>query len=160
VGAYADALLRYFSFFGRTSRSQYWLFQLFELLVLAAAFGVDYLCHRKIAGYPAGVMFGLASLFHVIPQITITVRRLHDIGRSGFWYLLCFVPFGALLVLVWTCFASEIGSNAYGDSPTSEGRRRPPASPMRRAVRSNDYAQETLERIEARQTRVSGRFSS
>jgi uncharacterized membrane protein YhaH (DUF805 family) len=112
VGAYTDALLRYFSFSGRSSRAQYWLFQLFELLVLASAFGVDYLCHRKIAGYPAGVMFGLTSLFHAIPQLTVSVRRLHDIVRSGLWYLLYFVPFGGLLVLVWACFASEIGSNA------------------------------------------------
>jgi hypothetical protein len=53
------------------------------------------------------------AFVHIIPSVTVQVRRLHDIGKSGAWYLLHFVPFGGLVLLYWACCASEAGSN-YG----------------------------------------------
>ena len=60
-------------------------------------------------------IYGLASL---IPSIAICVRRLHDIGKSGWWYLLIFVPLvGAIILLVWFIREGDHGDNLYGPDP-------------------------------------------
>ncbi|MDB5587585.1 MAG: hypothetical protein JWP26_2555 [Devosia sp.] len=123
--SYLDALLRYFEFSGRTGRAQYWLYQLVTLIIVGGAIYYEY---RSTGLLPAednlSPLMIFLSLFHIIPGITVTVRRLHDIGKSGWWYLLNFVPFGGLWVLVWTCCASEPGSNEYGDRDGEPTRRR------------------------------------
>lgn len=123
--SYLDALLRYFEFSGRTGRAQYWLYQLVTLIIVGGAIYYEY---RSTGLLPAednlSPLMIFLSLFHIIPGITVTVRRLHDIGKSGWWYLLNFVPFGGLWVLVWTCCASETGSNEYGGRDGQSGRRR------------------------------------
>lgn len=124
--AYLDALLRYFEFSGRTSRAQYWLYQLVSVLLVVGGVAYEYystgqLPHRD----NLSPLMTFLALFHIIPSITVTVRRLHDIGRSGWWYLLNLVPFGGFWVLVWVCSASEPGSNDYGDL---EGNSSPRAS--------------------------------
>jgi uncharacterized membrane protein YhaH (DUF805 family) len=115
---YFDSLLRYFEFSGRSSRSQYWTYYSVSLLLMIGAFFADF---RLVGHIPTPEQPGLFSafvvIFHVIPNITISVRRLHDIGRSGWWLLLCLVPFGGLLILVWSFFGSEAGSNRFGDDP-------------------------------------------
>ena len=131
--SYLDALLRYFEFSGRTGRSQYWLYQLVTLILMGAAVSYEY---RTTGALPdrhdMSLLLMLVSLFHAIPCITVTVRRLHDVGKSGWWYLLSFVPFGALWVLVWTCCASEPSSNEYGSPKGHAGRRssRPDPEPF------------------------------
>ena len=123
--SYLDALLRYFEFAGRTSRAQYWIYQLVVTLLIVAMVAYAF---RNGAQRPPdgnlGPFMVFLCLFHTVPGITVTVRRLHDIGKSGWWYLLNFVPFGGLWVLVWTCCASETGSNEYGGRDGQSGRRR------------------------------------
>ena len=72
------------------------------------------------------------GFIHIVPSLTVQVRRLHDIGKSGAWYLLTFVPFGGLVLLYWACCASEPGSNYYdGPSPsTYEPRHKPQPQPV------------------------------
>jgi uncharacterized membrane protein YhaH (DUF805 family) len=120
---YFDALMRYFEFWGRTSRSQFWTFQLIAFFATIAA------CLADVGAIRLGfeqTHFGLVvtffAIFNVVPAITATVRRLHDIGKSGFWYLLCFVPFGGIVLLIWTIRRGDDGDNDYG-SP--QGGRRP-----------------------------------
>ncbi|WP_240233388.1 DUF805 domain-containing protein [Devosia lacusdianchii] len=125
--SYFDGLLRYFEFSGRSTRMQYWMFFLMQIFVYAAAIAVDYSLggiDPKNPYMPATIF---VMIFHVIPGLTVQIRRLHDIGKSGAWWLLNFVPFGGFVLLFWACCPSEEGSNAYdGPAPsTYEPRYRP-----------------------------------
>lgn len=115
--SYFDGLYRYFEFSGRSTRMQYWVFALFSLLLAIGAFlGDFYLFDVPLASGHWGPLTTFFALFHTIPGVTLTVRRLHDIGRSGWWYFIPLVPLvGSIVLFVWMCWPSEEGSNAYGD---------------------------------------------
>jgi uncharacterized membrane protein YhaH (DUF805 family) len=114
---FVDAVKRfwaqYASFSGRASRSEYWwaylgmivisiLVQVVDLAIIAAT-GVPFLT----------VIFALAIL---IPSLAIAVRRLHDTDRSGWWYLIIFVPFvGVIVLLVFFCTRGTQGPNRFGN---------------------------------------------
>lgn len=121
--SYADALLRYFSFSGRSSRSQYWIFQLVMLLLLIVAVEIDLVrgdpIHRGRFGFEYGLVTSCVIFFHIVPATTIAVRRLHDVGRSGWWYLMIFIPFAVFWLLYQHCLSSEPGTNAYGEDPSN-----------------------------------------
>ena len=137
--SYFDGLLRYFEFDGRSSRSQYWLFQLFYVVLLTGSLYADYRLNGRFPDrHSPGLLSTFVIFFHIVPQITVTVRRLHDIGRSGWWYLLLFVPLAGLLVFVWTFFRSEDGSNEYGDDPRNGPSRPAPAPASFRGVRTSN----------------------
>ena len=127
--------MRYLDFSGRTSRAQYWIYQVVVALLIGAAITYEYKTTGQLPhkGELSPLLIFLV-LFHAIPSITVTVRRLHDIGKSGWWYLLNFVPFGGLIILAWTCFGSEPGSNDFGpEGGTGPGRaksRRPDPEPF------------------------------
>lgn len=67
-------------------------------------------------GYgPLTCIYFLAVL---LPSIAVCVRRLHDIGKSGWFYFIAFIPLvGAIILLVWFCSDSQVGSNEYGKNP-------------------------------------------
>ena len=90
---------KFANFEGRARRSEYWWFILFVNLV-------------------SMVTCGIASIVFLVPVIAVTARRLHDIGRSGWWQLISFVPLaGAILLLIWTVQDSTPGTNEYGPNP-------------------------------------------
>ena len=125
--SYFDGLLRYFEFSGRSTRTQYWLFVLFSIIVSVAAIFADaWLSGIPVSSQVWGPLTVFAALFHTIPGITVVVRRLHDTGRSGWWYLINFVPFGFILILVWMCWPSDEYSNDHGDHPWDSARRAEP----------------------------------
>lgn len=117
--SYFDGLLRYFEFSGRSTRAQYWLFSLFSALCMVGAlFGDAYLSGIPVGSQVWGPLTVFAALFHAVPGVTVTVRRLHDIGRSGWWYCITIIPIlGGILLLVWMCWPSDDYDNAYGDHP-------------------------------------------
>lgn len=108
----------YTNFSGRARRSEYWYFTLFNIIVSM----VLSLLMRLTAG---SFMFGLFRLVEVvfslavlIPGLAVAWRRLHDIGRSGAWYLLILVPFvGVIILIVWLCRDSQPDANQYGPCP-------------------------------------------
>ncbi|AWH45089.1 DUF805 domain-containing protein [Stenotrophomonas sp. ZAC14A_NAIMI4_1] len=110
-------LTRYAQFSGRASRSEYWWFQLFILIVFMPLHVLSF-----IAGYTgsealAWVSMGLGVvvwLAILVPLVSVTVRRLHDTDRSGWWYLLLLVPFANLAVLVFMLLPSTPGDNRFG----------------------------------------------
>lgn len=122
---YFDTMLRYFEFAGRSSRTQYWVYTLVSVILVAVALYVDI----AVLGYfRAGVSgFGPLTLFcvfiHIVPNITVTVRRLHDSGRSGWWYWISLVPFiGGIWLLVLMFLGPDgYGANDYGDDPRETG---------------------------------------
>ncbi len=95
----------YAQFDGRASRSEYWWFYLFTVLATAAAdtFG--------------GTVGNLASLAFFLPGLALAARRLHDVGRSGWWFLLVFTVIGIPVLLYWLVRASDSGPNSYGEGP-------------------------------------------
>jgi uncharacterized membrane protein YhaH (DUF805 family) len=109
--AVRDAFSKYATFTGRSSRSAYWWFYLFNILLLIAALAVDY------ALGTSGVIYGLSALALLLPNIAVAVRRLHDAGHSGWWLLIALLPLiGAIVLLVFTLQGSE-PPNQWGNGP-------------------------------------------
>jgi uncharacterized membrane protein YhaH (DUF805 family) len=121
-------LKRYFDFQGRSRRSEYWLFYLLTTLVTMAlylplmAVGMD-----PETGEP-GPMMGLIGLLLVlvwlgffIPSLAVTIRRLHDTNRSGWWVLISFLPLaGALVLFIFMLLNGTVGPNRFGADPKGE----------------------------------------
>jgi uncharacterized membrane protein YhaH (DUF805 family) len=93
------------TFTGRASRSEYWKFYLFIMICVGGAYVVDVIFGTTITGedggFGGGLIFWLTALAFVVPLISVSVRRLHDTHRSGWWYLIQFIPFvGPLVFLI------------------------------------------------------------
>lgn len=109
---YQAVLTKYFIFKGRSSRREYWMFFLFNMIF---SFGVEVVA--RIIGIP--MLVGLYSLILFIPGLAVGVRRLHDIGKSGFWYFILLVPLvGWIVFIVFLATAGSKEPNQYGDAPT------------------------------------------
>lgn len=118
--AIQTCLAKYATFRGRASRSEYWWFYLFFLLVLTATAILD----MALLGYdPANPsaapwlsVVGLLALF--LPSLAAAIRRLHDTDKSGWWYLLTFVPVvGGIVLLIFLLLRGTAGSNRFGPDP-------------------------------------------
>lgn len=113
--AYLDAMRRYAVFNGRSTRTQFWLFTLILGVILIACSILDALLGFDKQG--ALVVTGFVYVGHLLPLLAITVRRLHDIDRTGWWVLLCFVPLvGVVVLIVFACLPSTAGANRFGPS--------------------------------------------
>jgi uncharacterized membrane protein YhaH (DUF805 family) len=116
---YLDVLKnRYAKFDGRARRKEYWMFALFNFLIAVALSIVDGILHLKVGMYGMGVLGTLYALALLIPNIAISIRRLHDTDRSGWWLLILLVPIiGAIVLLVFMVLAGTAGENRYGPDP-------------------------------------------
>ncbi len=115
---YIQALKKYIVFSGRSRRKEYWYFVLFNFLITIVLIQIDYafLNIDPKTGY--GVLSSLYSLGVVLPSLSVSVRRLHDTGRSGWWLLIGLIPLiGAIILLVFFLKDSIPGENQYGKSP-------------------------------------------
>ena len=111
VEAIKDGFGKYATFSGRSSRSAYWYWVLFEVALIVVAAIID---------VALGTQFILiiAWLAILIPTLAVGVRRLHDTGKTGWWMLISFIPFGGIVLLVFMCLESQ-GPNQYGQAPDS-----------------------------------------
>lgn len=105
--------VRYFDFQGRSSRSEYWWFVLFNLLlnVATAIFDLVVLGVSSDGFLPANTA---ATIITFIPGVAVSVRRLHDIGRSGWWIFLAFTVVGIIPLIYWACQPGTPEANDYG----------------------------------------------
>lgn len=102
---------QYADFNGRARRTEYWMFVLFNIIFSAIAGIIDTIIGTNLLN----VIYSLAVL---IPGIAVAVRRLHDIGKSGWYYLLVLIPIvGFIILIVWFCKDSETGANSWGPNP-------------------------------------------
>lgn len=117
---------KYATFEGRASRSEYWFFYLFNILLEIGLYVVGLILGAivgdatgALAGMGIGyVLFCLYALVALIPGISVFVRRMHDIGRSGWWFWIGLIPFvGAIVLLVFLVTGSDRGDNQYGPEP-------------------------------------------
>ena len=119
--AVKTVLGKYIDFSGRASRSEYWYWILavvalaivltvIEGALLAPALGFE--AYAPEAGQPLRMLMGLAIF---LPTLAVSIRRLHDIGRSGWWLLIQFVPLiGGLILLWWYIQPGTEGPNEFG----------------------------------------------
>jgi uncharacterized membrane protein YhaH (DUF805 family) len=121
-------------FSGRSRRKEYWYFNLFNGIVLLflLLFAIPFSAQEKPSLFPLGCMFAY-SLIVMIPGLAVTIRRLHDIGKSGWWYFIAFVPIvGGIILFVFTLLDSEPFANQWGLDPKAAERAPMPTAPVYR----------------------------
>ena len=111
------AYQNYFDFQGRASRSEYWLFFLWMVILGAGAIAIDVFVFGTNPLAPMG-MYGPAYLLvcgaNLIPGLSVQVRRLHDLDRTGWWALLSLVPIAGLVIFVFNLLPGTQGANRFG----------------------------------------------
>ncbi len=130
IKAYADFWKNYANFNGRARRSDYWyvalaeavigmVFGIFAGIIMAIVYNVTWDDEvMAVVGAIAGGILCLYSLATIVPHLSLTVRRLHDIGKGGVYLLLWLIPggIGSIIILVFCCTDSQPGINQYGTS--------------------------------------------
>lgn len=125
---------KYATFQGRARRAEFWWYSLFSFLVLFAVFGVTGVIIAASApkgGDPSGLAIGIFAIATIVtvlglflPGLAVSVRRLHDLGFSGWWYLLQFVPvigtFASFAMFIGYMVRGDKGPNKYGPDPVGD----------------------------------------
>lgn len=127
--AVKNCFAKYTEFNGRAPRSEYWFWTLFATIVTVVAMILDGVLGTNFTmddGYGGetssgyGYFYLAAVLGLLLPGLAVTVRRLHDTGRSGWFFLLALIPLvGGIILLVWFCTAGAAEDNQYGPDPLS-----------------------------------------
>ena len=111
--AICSGFRNYVNFSSRAPRSEFWYWTLFVILVSIAANIIDGALLQSVLS-PVSTLWALATL---LPGIAVSVRRLHDIDRSGWWLLIMFTIIGIFVLLYWDCVRGTAGSNRFGADP-------------------------------------------
>ena len=109
---YLEVLKKYAVFSGRARRQEYWMFVLVYI--------ISYILLGIIEGIVnlTGVLTTIYALAVLLPSLGVGVRRLHDTGRSGWWWLIGFIPLIGIVVLIYFAVQdSQPGENQYGPNP-------------------------------------------
>lgn len=150
MSSYFSAMSRYFEFSGRSTRREYWWFQLgfYVLLIGAIVLDVTVLGYfNPRTGRGIGPLMLFVIFFHAIPNFSVLIRRLHDAGKSGWWYFVSIIPLiGSFWLLYLTFKGPDENSDDFGPNPRF-------AVAERRVVQSR--AQMMLEQMEERRRRLS-----
>jgi uncharacterized membrane protein YhaH (DUF805 family) len=120
---YLKVLNDYATFSGRARRSEFWYFALFNMFFAVVAMGIDNILGTTLKmGYEVSLPYGYIYLIYVlavfIPGLAVSVRRLHDVGKSGWMYFIVLIPIiGVIWLLVLFFTDSQDGSNKWGENP-------------------------------------------
>ena len=116
---YLKVLQNYATFTGRARRSEYWYFALFNVIFSLVATILDHVLGIALEGLGYGpLLYSLYSIVVFIPGLAVLVRRLHDVGKSGWMFFIALIPIiGAIWLLVLLATDSEAGSNKWGENP-------------------------------------------
>lgn len=102
-------LKNYANFTGRARRKEYWFYTLALIIALIIVSVVD-----RILGTDP-LLYLIVALGTFVPSLAVGVRRLHDIGRSGWWYLICLIPLiGAIILIIWFATETQRENNQWG----------------------------------------------
>lgn len=115
---YLKALSSYADFNGRARRKEFWMFFFCNLLMLILMICIDY--SANLIHWPSG--FGILTMMYMLitflPSLAVQVRRLHDVGKSGWMLFIPIIPIiGSIWLIVLLCTDSEAGKNKYGANP-------------------------------------------
>ena len=127
--AFLDVLKnKYAAFDGRARRREYWSFYVVSLLVVFVAMLVDqYVVNPNFLNMTpeeakgGGFLTAISGLALMVPHIAVTIRRLHDTDRSGWWALLGLIPIANIALLVFMFIQGTVGSNRFGPDPKALG---------------------------------------
>lgn len=109
---YLDVIKRYADFAGRARRQEYWMFVLWNIPIVIVLMVIDF----ALGSYP--VITWIYTLAVFLPSLGVSVRRLHDTGKSGWWYLVSLIPFvGWIWMLILMATEGHPGANEYGPNP-------------------------------------------
>ncbi len=115
---YLDVLKKYAVFSGRARRKEYWMFMLFNFLIGVVLSFIDGATGSLDAESGMGLLGGIYSLAVLLPALAVTVRRLHDTNRTGWWVLIGLIPVvGFIVLLVFLVSAGKPEANQYGANP-------------------------------------------
>jgi uncharacterized membrane protein YhaH (DUF805 family) len=104
---------------GRASRKEYWYFILFTFLIMVVVANLDDLLYQFAGAPKMGILSTAIFLVSLVPGFTVTVRRLHDVNKSGTWMLIYLIPFGGLYLLFLFISPSFYGNTRWGNKPAS-----------------------------------------
>jgi uncharacterized membrane protein YhaH (DUF805 family) len=115
---YLKVLKQYADFSGRARRSEYWYFALFNMIFVICAMILDNVLGIALEGIGYGPIYLLYVLAMFIPGVAVVVRRLHDVGKSGWMYFIVLIPIiGAIWLIVLLFTESQQGENKWGPNP-------------------------------------------
>lgn len=115
--AVRHCLQNYAGFSGRARRSEFWFFVLFSMIVNIVLALLD----AALFGDADAVLSLVGSLALLLPSLAVGARRLHDVGRSGWWMLIVLVPLvGVIILLIWNVNRGEEGANRFGPDPRQQ----------------------------------------
>jgi uncharacterized membrane protein YhaH (DUF805 family) len=119
---YIKVLKKYAVFSGRAKRKEYWMFVLFNFIFALVASLIDLgIGLLTFAVFGLGLLSILYALAVFVPGLAVSVRRLHDVGKSGWYLLINLIPIaGPIWFLVLVCTDSQPGDNKYGSNPKEE----------------------------------------
>jgi uncharacterized membrane protein YhaH (DUF805 family) len=123
---YIQAIRKYAVFSGRARRSEYWYFVLFNFIFTIAAMVLDSLLHDTFTlqgqSLPYGYVYLLYVVFALLPGLAVMVRRLHDVGKTGWFFFIAFIPLvGGIYLLVLLFTDGQPGENKWGPNPKGIG---------------------------------------
>lgn len=109
---YLKVIKNYVGFTGRARRKEYWMYCLFYIII-----GIVIAVVERVIGLGT-MLSSLYSLALLLPSIAVSIRRMHDTGRSGWWICINFIPIlGWLIFLFFAVQDSQPGENQYGPNP-------------------------------------------
>lgn len=115
---YLKVLQNYATFSGRARRSEYWYFVLFNIIFTVVAIILDKVLGITMQGIGYGPIYCLYALAVFLPGLAVSVRRLHDVGKSGWFFFIVLIPLlGAIWLLVLMFSDGITGENEYGANP-------------------------------------------
>ena len=135
IQSISTCMRKYVTFSGRATRSEFWWFYLFTVLVnfaatsQASSFVPDLLNGQDMTENESSCFLNnffflylstITSLILLLPSLAVAVRRLHDVGRSGLWILIAFTVIGIIPLLIWYVTHTKDEENVYGPNPKTE----------------------------------------
>ena len=118
---YHEVLRKYAVFGGRARRMEYWFFNLINLFIVILLVIIEWAAgwvFVSSAGERIGILSSVYNIAILIPALSVTTRRLHDTGRSGWWMLINLIPLiGSIVVIIILAEKGEHGRNKYGPDP-------------------------------------------
>lgn len=115
---YLNAFRNYANFEDRASRTDYWMFGLFNIVFAIIAYSIDLIFNLSFEKMGFGPFYILYALVAFIPGLAVATRRLHDVGKSGWYLFLALIPIiGAIWLIVLFATDSEPEENFYGENP-------------------------------------------
>jgi uncharacterized membrane protein YhaH (DUF805 family) len=117
--AIGSDLRNYVNFSGRSTRSEYWYWTLPVVVVNVVLGVVDEKLNPGTQMGPLSWVTMIVFFASILPTLGVSIRRLHDIGRSGWWFLLWFTLIGGVVVIYWACQLGTAGPNSFGEPRAS-----------------------------------------